>query len=971
MTTRGADETVYNPATRELDDLDPSASRQANSMRSVTPSPSRIPARAVSPGRKHERMQITDQDAPLREEIAFLGEMLGGTIQRIAGTEALEIVERLRRLAWDRRRRQPGAAAEMIDFISGLSDDQLRVVIRAFSIFLDLANLAEDRQRVRVLRQREQAAYPDARGESIRAAVLRLKRSGKSVSEMQQMLDQLHIELVFTAHPTEAKRRSIRSKLRNLRRLMRTTDCEHLPAERDETQRLIRVELAKLWQTDFIRPWRPSVMQEVRRGLSIKPVLWDVVPRILNEFRQSLHETFPDNQLPPGPYLTFGSWIGGDRDGHPDVTTEVTEQTFLWLRTAALEFHLAAASTLFDSLSLSRRQVPVRSKLTDGLTRACKRWPALAQKLAEIPPNEAFRRWIGMIHWRLQQTQDVSLDKAAPEGAYARADELGQDVSTLFDSVSRWPAGELIAEEVRVWLDRIQVFGFHLARLDVRQESSQYRAVINELMQHLGLSADPEALDETERQQVLIRTLSQNIQLPTETLSEAAKETLDLFRLLHRVVERFGSEAVGGHVISMTHVPSDVLTVLWLWRQTAIDSGGSGDPIETGLPIIPLFETISDLQHAPEILEGILALPEYRDYLRRQGDHQIVMLGYSDSTKDGGYLSACWALYNAQRDLHTISTNYAVDLTFFHGRGGSLGRGGGPAARSILSLPARTFHGSLRLTEQGEVLADRYDDPTIAHRHLEQIVWSSLLACGEPIPQVRPEWLETMQQLATRSYGKYRQLVEQPEFVSFFRRATPITEIEQLPIGSRPARRQGSNQLTDLRAIPWVFSWTQCRCLLPAWFGIGSAAAEFMESPSQRDLLQSMYRQWPFFRATVDNAELALAKTDLGIAEHYAGLADDSESLARIGSMIGDEFRRTRAAILEITGNSDLLDGTPWLKESIRVRNRYLDPLNLIQVELLRRLQNCCDGDESQIEELRHLTRLTISGLAAGMRTSG
>ncbi len=909
-------------------------------------------------------------DRSLREEIAALGKMLGDTIRDIAGDEALRIVEQVRHLAWNRRLGKAAAGDELARLIASLGHDQLRVVIRAFSIFLDLANLAEDRQRVRVLRERQRRAFPDAVSESIAEAVLRLKLHGRAASEMQQVLDQLRIELVFTAHPTEAKRRSVRSKLRKIRQLLNEADASQLPAEYVRTEQLIRAELAKLWQTDVIRPWRPSVMNEVERGLSIKPVLWDIIPKILRDLRVALQQTYPDHGLRVHPCVTFGSWIGGDRDGHPYVTPESTEQTYLWLRQAALEFHRAACSELYDSLSLSQRQMPLGDLLLNAIADAGQRWPHLEQELREIPPNEICRRWLGVIRWRLRHTQLVHLDSAHVAGAYASAKELANDVTALRDAIGASPSGCFLTEEVQVWLDRIETFGFHLARLDVRQDARQYRAIVNELCQRADWCVHPEDLNEADRQKLLLDTMGQSLDLDVEALSQEAQETLQLFRLLHRVMRAFGTAAIGGHVISMTHAPSDVLTVLWLWRLTAPDTAAGSEGQGSGLPIVPLFETIGDLQHGPAILTGLLQIPAYRAYVRRQQDRQTVMLGYSDSTKDGGYLSACWALFRAQRELQTVAAEHGIELTFFHGRGGSLGRGGGPAARSILSLPAGTFHGSLRLTEQGEVLADRYDDPQIALRHLEQVVWSSLVACGEPAAPPRAEYLAAMESLAQESFRAYRELVEQPHFVEFFRRATPIAEVEQLPMGSRPSRRRGGSSLSDLRAIPWVFSWTQCRCLIPAWYGLG-AAVEMLQQNESLDLLSSMYRDWPFFRATIDNAELALAKTDLRIAEEYARLADDSESLARIGAMISGEFIRTRDLVLAITNRQELLDSTPWLKESIRVRNRYIDPLNLIQVELVRRTRSGSERSAEDEEELQHLTRLTIKGLAAGMRTTG
>jgi phosphoenolpyruvate carboxylase len=391
------------------------------------------------------------------------------------------------------------------------------------------------------------------------------------------------------------------------------------------------------------------------------------------------------------------------------------------------------------------------------------------------------------------------------------------------------------------------------------------------------------------------------------------------------------------------------------------------------LPIIPLFETIEGLHDSGEVVHQLLQIPEYRSYLEGDGSRQVVMLGYSDSTKDGGYLAACWALYQAQKDLSGIGRKHGIDISFFHGRGGALGRGGGPTARSILSLPANSFSGSLRLTEQGEVLAERYDNPQVASRHLEQLAWSALLSVSGHSQQVPEEWLHTLEKMADASQQAYRRLVDRPGFVEFFRRATPISEIEQLPIGSRPSRRRGGNALSDLRAIPWVFSWTQCRCLIPAWYGIGAAVEDC--TPSQPELLselQTMYQQWPFFRATIDNAVLALAKTDLGIAEHYAHLAKDKAMLVGIGDEIAAEFKRTRASVLQITGNDELLDDVPWLQESLRFRNPYVDPVNFIQTELLRRMQAHEAGEQEADEtELRHLLRLTIKGIASGMRNTG
>ncbi|MGB7343154.1 MAG: phosphoenolpyruvate carboxylase [Pirellulaceae bacterium] len=904
----------------------------------------------------------------LRREIGFLGTILGDTIREIAGEEAFEIVERLRRSAWDRRVGRQRADQEIKDTIAKLNDQEMRVVIRAFTIFLDLANLVEDRRRVQVLAERGQAAYPGPRAESVRQAIAELKRRGKSASEVQSLIDQLNIDLVFTAHPTDAKRRSVRNKLTKIRQLMQSFD-ESSPAQvRDRAEKAIRAEVAKLWQTDFIRPWRPSVMQEVSRGLSIKPVLWNEVPRIFDELQRGTRENYGDQIRSKRTCVTFGSWIGGDRDGHPGVTADVTEETFAWLRREAIAFHVGTCDTLFDSLSISDRQVDFDSQLHQATEDAAMRWPVLKPRLDALPPGEVCRRWLVVIRWKLENTRRGLLD----DSAYGSACNLMADVQRLVDAIEQLPGKEHHMSDLEAWQTQIETFGMHLARLDIRQNASVYTQVVNEILKSCGLCDAPESLDEAARCEVLSKSLdSTSLAIDLDKASEMVGETVALFHTLHKIAADFSMAAIGTHVISMTSVPSDVLSVLWLWELTGpkdnFSAAHSGSPKHT-LPIVPLLETIEDLQHGPAILRGMLQIESYRENLRRLGDRQMIMLGYSDSTKDGGYFSACWSLHQAQQELVAVAKEHGIELTFFHGRGGSLGRGGGPAARSILSLPRGTFDGHLRLTEQGEVLADRYDDPAIAHRHLEQVVWSSLLAAGDPQHQDSQQWYDMMQSISEASFLKYRELLEQPGFVDYFRLVTPISEIERLPIGSRPSRRKPNGGLADLRAIPWVFSWTQSRCLLPAWYGIGGAMGPMIDDPAKRSELQSMYKEWPFFRGLVDNAELALAKSDLEIAAEYNSLADDSESHKRIGKMIETDYRESVRVVLAMTQQEALLDGTPWLKESIRVRNRFIDPLNLIQVELLGRLQ----GKEAEAaEELRHLTRLSINGIAAGMRTSG
>ena len=932
---------------------------------------------------------ITDEQ--LRRDTKKLTQLLEEVISSIAGPEALQLVAQIRDLAHQRRAGDAGAEARLVERIASLSEAEAGLVSRSFGVFFDLSNLAEDRHRVRVLRHRERESRGRPLSESIADAIARLKKSGLSPEEVQQALNRLSIELVFTAHPSEAKRRSIRAKLRRMRLALQDLDRDDLlPRELQRLERSIKTELTTLWQTDFLRPSRPTVLQEVERGLSITPRLAEVIPQVYDAMRRALATEYPNHPFKIPVFLRFGSWMGGDRDGNPFVTSHVTAQTLQWLREAAIRMHLAECQQLSDFLSQSSRVEAVDDILTERLQQAVERWPDLTRTLEPIPPREVYRRWLAMIHWRLTQALTVRVFVPPPAGAYRDGEQLAADLDPLLASL-RGHHGELIEQVALRWYDLIQVFGLHLTRLDIRQESGRYREIMTEIFRAIRLHDDFASLDETARQDLLSRSMPWQQPIPEVDLAPLTKDTLQLFRLIRGAMQAFGPQVFGGHVISLTEQPSDVLTVLWLWKWSSQEVGRIARHPEAGddgqLRIMPLFEKIGDLSRAAVTFDGILSHPVYRAHLAEQNDRQMIMVGYSDSTKDGGYLAACWGLYRAQSDLQKVAEKYRVKITFFHGRGGSLGRGGGPAARGILSLPAQALDGSLRLTEQGEVLAERYDDVQIAYRHLEQVTWATLIAstlpkaaigtasnsldAGEAISDQR--WSVLMQSLAERSYAAYRELVDQPGFIRFFGLATPVDEIENLPIASRPARRRGERTLADLRAIPWVFSWTQNRCLIPAWYGLGTALGEIRDQqPEQWEMVREMYRQWPFFQATIDNAALALAKTDLAIAQRYAELMDDAEIEKRIWDRIAGEREKSRRVVCEILGHNELLAGTPRLQQSIDLRNPSVDPLNLIQVELLkRRRASVAAGQAHDDDELRELLRLTVQGIAAGLRTTG
>jgi len=913
---------------------------------------------------------MTDND-PLRRDVRLLGDMLGEVIVEQHGPEQLLLVQQIRQLARERRGNVLGAEAELARRIAALTEDDIRIVARALSIFFDLSNLAEDRHRVRVLRKREQDRYPAPIGESLGAAIQQLHAAGFTAEKVQQALDRLHIELVFTAHPSEAKRRSVRSKLRRMRKAVMELDRgDSLPRDRDRWMAQLRSDMTVLWQTEFLRPNRPTVMEEVERGLSIMPRLWEVTPAVYDALRQALKTYFPNDSFRLPSFLHFGSWIGGDRDGHPYVTSDITRRTLLWLRDTAIDRHRERAQAAFDYLTIAVDDDSVGHPLVSRVAEAAERWPDFAESISRVGKHEVYRRWIKLIDWRLAQSRLTELDSPPSDGAYLDGVELENDVGMLCESLQSVLGPVLESTEVRRWHDLTRTFGLYLTKLDVRQDARRYRETMTEIFAQLGETPKFGELDEPARQDVLNRTLGTKKPLRESELSAAAQETLNLFRLLHATTQRLGPAALGGHVISMTRYPSDMLTVLWLWHRASVEQAPDVKP-SADLKIIPLFEKIGDLKNAATTLSAILKQPAYAEYLSRQERRQTVMVGYSDSTKDGGYLAACWGLYLAQDRLHAVADEHDVRLTFFHGRGGSLGRGGGPAARGILSLPPHTLDGSLRLTEQGEVLAERYDDVDIAYRHLEQVSWATLVAANLEAPIVKPEWTACMDSLAERSLVVYRELVDQPGFIEYFDEATPIEEIENLPIASRPSRRTGQRTLVDLRAIPWVFAWTQNRCLIPAWYGLGAALSDIKyRDRAGWQTVCEMYRQWPFFQATIDNAALALAKADMYIGQRYSELSACAERQQRIWVLIAAERDRSRQAILDIVGGSELLASTPWFQGSIEVRNPSIDPLNLIQIELLRRRreQTPLAGD---CDPLRDLLRLTVQGIAAGMRTTG
>lgn len=910
---------------------------------------------------------------PLQRDLTYLSSLFDVVLEEQAGPEAVRLVKQLRGLAKERRVGVPGAADRLVSTIQSLNEAQIAVAIRAFSLTFDLANLAEDLQRVRVLRERE-ATGTTARRESIGDAIQRLTAADRTGEEIQQLLDRLRIDLVFTAHPTEAKRRTTRRILRRLRNELRRIPASDSPREMEQHQIRLLSDLTLLWQVDSIRPNRPTVLNELERGLFFFDGLWEVVPQLRADLRRALAAACPDHEFRVPAFLSFGSWIGGDRDGNPFVTADISAQALERLRRSAIERHLQSCQELAGLLVMSCRSVEVDPELVAALEGAIKS-SALRDAVSQIAEVEVYRRWLKVIQTRLQATLAAAGGTQANGLMYSQAEELCADVRLLAASLRHHKGQRIVHALLDAWIDQIETFGLQFAALDVRQDSRVHVDVLTEIFQKLGLCDDFSKADESTRQQLLSEVPATGNEILQHGLSEQARETLSLFKMLVRIVRAHGAKRLGGHVISMTHQPSDLLAVLWFWRWAWKATPGDDTRHIEYLPIIPLFETIDDLRRGPEILSQLLSLPAYREYLQLSKDReptQIVMVGYSDSTKDGGYLAACWGLYQGQDKLAEVAQQQGLRLVIFHGRGGALGRGGGPAARAILSLPPYSVDGALRMTEQGEVLAERYDDPDVAHRHLEQVTWATLLVSGEPQPTVQPDWMALLDRMSRQSYKVYRHLVEHPGFLAYFDLATPISEIERLPIGSRPSRRRERKSLSDLRAIPWTFAWTQSRQFLPAWYGLGSALLAEANQPQGWTLLQELYETWPMFQALIDNAVLALAKADMGIAQRYAELTPVDSPARAVWSLIEAEFQQTQSAVLMITREPVLLANTPWLQRSIQERNPSVDPLNLIQIELIRRMRSALDADDEETaNRLGELARFTIQGVASGLRTTG
>ncbi|MFV9503759.1 MAG: phosphoenolpyruvate carboxylase [Oscillochloridaceae bacterium umkhey_bin13] len=930
-------------------------------------------------------MSGTERD-PLSANIRALGDALGRVLTDQSGATAFALEERVRLIAKEvRATGDEQLAAQLQELIASLSVNELHGLTKAFTLYFGLVNLAESVERLRVLRERDLRAAPDPRAESIGEAVARLRAHGVSAEALQRWLDGALIMPALTAHPTESRRRTTLLKQRRIfDALLDLSLGERLlhPDDHSAALRRIEREIVGLWQSDDVRIHRPSVIDEVENGLFyFQTTLYDLLPQIHRSMAEALAEHYPERPWSLTPLLRFGSWMGGDRDGNPFVTAEVTLDTARRMRASMLRHLITCCEALFTELSQSLTQTSIIPALRERIAHYQTLLPEASAAISPHHSREPYRQLCALIRARLEQTLAYTLNHcplwgadpvpSPPPGVYYRSAELLDDLRIIYSSL--WAkGGELVADGmVRDVMAKVAIFRLHTATLDIRQHSERHRSALDEIFRLAGITPAYADLDEAAKITLLTAEIARPRPLTTARLAAYTPDTAEIvqtFRMVAAWLEQVDPELIETYIISSTASLSDILAVLLFCRDVGLYRPGE----YSRLNVAPLFETGEDLTNAPGLMDALLTLPVYADHLRLRGQNQEIMLGYSDSNKEGGFVAANWALYQAQVELTTVADRYGVRLRLFHGRGGAVGRGGGPAGQAILAQPLGTLRGQIKMTDQGEMISDRYLEPRTATRHLEQVV-NAVLRAGFPAVERHPApaWLSAMTTIASAARHAYRTLIyDDPRFLSYFRAATPIAEISRLRIGSRPASRRKSDRIEDLRAIPWVFSWMQSRHTLPGWYGLGSGLAAFVQDdPNRLDQLRQMYQGWPFFATLLENAQLIIAKADMTIARRYAELVPDQEIANAILAIISAEYERTVSLIKQVAQVDDILDRQPVLQRAIRQRNPYVDPLSYIQLEVLRRLR--AEMPPAEEEDLETAILMAINGIAAGLKNTG
>ena len=931
-----------------------------------------------------------DKDLPLIQDIRLLGRILGDVIREQEGVAAFDLIEQVRQLSVAFRRDADHEAERALKkLLKGLTADQTVSVIRAFTYFSHLANLAEDRHHIRRRTIRERAG--DTQEGSIEVALARLRWAGIAPKTVADTLTSSYVAPVLTAHPTEVQRKSILDAERDIAQLLTVRDdvierAQLYNSAKDAltpralaaNEAQLRARVAQLWQTRLLRYSKLTVADEIENALSYyEATFLREIPRIYADLERDLGVQQVHS------FLRMGQWIGGDRDGNPNVGADTLVQALRRQSEVALRHYLTEVHLLGGDLSLSARLV--------GVSPEMQALAASSPDTNEHRLDEPYRRALTGIYARLAATlQALSGGEAArhavaPQNAYANAEEFLAQLRTIDASLQAHHGAALATERLHPLIRAVEVFGFHLATVDLRQSSDQHERVVAELLAVARITPDYAALDEAEKCAVLMRLLqdARPLRVMGAAYGEHTQSELAIFETALQMRQRYGAQAIRHYIISHTETVSDLLEVLLLQKEVGLVRGTLEDvapPAHADLIVVPLFETIEDLRNAAPIMRAFYALPGVAALVRRSGGEQDIMLGYSDSNKDGGIFTSNWELYRAEIALVALFDELSqgvgatpIRLRMFHGRGGTVGRGGGPSYQAILAQPPGTVRGQIRLTEQGEVIASKYANPEIGRRNLETLVAATLEATLlQPTKPATPAFLSAAAQLSQDSMAAYRALVyETPGFTDYFFNSTPIREVAELNIGSRPASRKPSQKIEDLRAIPWGFSWGQCRLTLPGWYGFGAAVEAFLHAPgkdpkAQLALLRKMYRQWPFFNTLLSNMDMVLAKSDLALASRYSELVQDAALRKKVFGAIEAEWHRTTDALVRITGDKQRLAHNTALARSIKHRFPYIDPLHHLQVELVRRWR-AGQGDE-RVQTGIHIS---INGIAAGLRNTG
>jgi phosphoenolpyruvate carboxylase len=964
-------------------------------LKPTTRTPARSqPAPAATPTVRSGKT-ASDKDAPLKEDIRLLGRLLGDVLREQEGQIVFDVVETIRQTAVRFRRESDAKAGTDLDkLLKKLTRDQTNSVVRAFSYFSHLANIAEDQHHNR-RRRAHLLAGSAAQAGSVAYALSRLDDAGVSGNTVRQFLSSALISPVLTAHPTEVQRKSILDAEREIARLLALRDQPLTPKEKRDNTELLRARISTLWQTRMLRYTKLTVADEIENALSYYRITFlRELPALYDDIEEEINAQFPSRARSGSgnrssaaeltPFLQMGSWIGGDRDGNPNVNAGTMQRALQRQSATIFDFYLDEVHALGAELSISTLMVNASSALL---------------ALAEASPDnsdhradEPYRRALIGIYARLAATAralgvvNILRQEVGAAAPYSGPEECSAALQVLIASLEANHGSALVKPRLAVLKRAIDIFGFHLATLDMRQSSDVHERVLSELFAQAQVESSYHTLSEEQKIALLLAELGKPrlLHSPYLDYSDETNSELNILRAARDIRQRYGARAIRNYIISHTETASDLLEVLLLQKETGLLHTAGGQLLELELMVVPLFETIPDLRCAAAIMEQWLSLPQVAALIAKHGKLQEVMLGYSDSNKDGGFLTSNWELYKAENRLVELFNRAGVTLRLFHGRGGTVGRGGGPSYQAILAQPPGTVNGQIRLTEQGEIIASKFSNPEIGRRNLELLVAATLEASLMPpassskATRQLAEFERVMEDLSERAYQAYRNLVyETPGFTDYFFASTPIAEIAELNIGSRPASRKSTRRIEDLRAIPWGFSWGQCRLLFPGWYGFGSAVAGWLEDGSSKDkskklaTLRAMVKEWPFFAALLSNMDMVLSKTDLAVASRYAGLVSDRKLRNAIFGRIVAEHERTSQLLGSISGNKERLAGNPLLARSIKNRFAYLDPLNHLQVELIRRHRSTTAAARPVEERVQRGIHLTINGIAAGLRNTG